>query len=211
MVEKSLKREVYVGIFTAIVVMAIVQPALQLGSNLLFWAGANLYEGFSDGIYKSAALGFHEIYSFQLLILFLGGVCGILINAVLATRRIDCDVEDVEDELNQSSVEELKNRLQNLKRRVKSLRIVATIFSSISIIIILYVYVSNFAELQLNTSFNQRLAVLAPQISDQQLKDLRAQWALMTKRDDYLKIQNTMERLAKEHKIKLPKLRRYWE
>ena len=64
--------------------------------------------------------------------------------------------------------------------------------------------VANLAATQLNTSFNQRVAALAPRITDQQVKELRARWALMEKRSDYLSIVADMDKLAKETGSKLP-------
>jgi len=61
------------------------------------------------------------------------------------------------------------------------------------------------ADLQLNTSFQQRLKVLAPALSDLQMKEFEAAWASMQTRADFLAIQLRMERAATQHNIVLPK------
>jgi hypothetical protein len=61
-----------------------------------------------------------------------------------------------------------------------------------------------FTDLQLNASFDQRLTVLAPHISDQQVKELRAQWALMKSRDHHRSIQGQMQAYADKAGIHLP-------
>jgi ABC-type lipoprotein release transport system permease subunit len=54
------------------------------------------------------------------------------------------------------------------------------------------------------TSFNRRVIILAPHISQQQEKELRAAWALMSNRGDYDAINATMAGYAAEHKITVP-------
>mgnify|MGYP003381899286 CR=1 FL=1 len=61
-----------------------------------------------------------------------------------------------------------------------------------------------FTDLQLNASFDQRLTVLAPHITDQQVKELRAQWALMKSRDHHRAIQGQMQAYAAKASIHLP-------
>jgi len=63
-----------------------------------------------------------------------------------------------------------------------------------------------YYDLQLNTSFKQRITVLSPHISEQQEKELRAQWASMKSRKDYENINRALEDAAKNKEVKLPKL-----
>ena len=62
----------------------------------------------------------------------------------------------------------------------------------------------SFANLQLNATFNQRIAALSPELSDQKVKRFRARWALMEKRADYRSIQGDLEKVAAAKSIKLP-------
>lgn len=72
--------------------------------------------------------------------------------------------------------------------------------------ILLFRYVVSTGSLQINISFNQRLAVMAPLISEQEYKGFKAQWAMMDGIKDYLTIVDSMEKRAEVLKIKLPKL-----
>lgn len=62
-----------------------------------------------------------------------------------------------------------------------------------------------FVDLQTNASFQQRITVLAPVITDQEYKELQAMWASMDSRSDYEAINLKLELLASEHGIRLPK------
>lgn len=63
-----------------------------------------------------------------------------------------------------------------------------------------------FVGLQLNTSFNQRLTVLSPDITDQKFKVFRAQWASMHGRVDFENLNREMDVIAMQKNITLPKL-----
>jgi uncharacterized membrane protein YgcG len=58
----------------------------------------------------------------------------------------------------------------------------------------------------MNTSFNQRLTIIAPSLSDNEQKVLKAQWASMRNRRDYEVIVSSIEKIANDKKIELPKL-----
>jgi hypothetical protein len=57
---------------------------------------------------------------------------------------------------------------------------------------------------KLNSSFNQTLAALGPDLDEMQLKKYRARWALMTSRADYENIKSDLLRVADDHKVHLP-------
>ena len=61
-----------------------------------------------------------------------------------------------------------------------------------------------YADLQLNASFNQRLAALAPALSEQEEEELIADWAMMTTRRDYDAINASMTALSQRLPDALP-------
>ena len=68
----------------------------------------------------------------------------------------------------------------------------------------LFLLTTAFVDLQLNTSFEQRLTVLNPAISEQEEEGLRATWASMRDRQDYLDLKGQMDRMAALNEIELP-------
>ncbi len=66
-------------------------------------------------------------------------------------------------------------------------------------IIIMY-----FADVEYNTSFRQRLTVLAPMLSEIEEEELEARWASMRNRADYEAIEAEIEKLANNHSLQLP-------
>jgi hypothetical protein len=64
-----------------------------------------------------------------------------------------------------------------------------------------------YGKSEIAASFRQRLAVLSPHLTDQECKQLQAQWATIHSREDYLILVAAMESTAKEKNVTLPKLR----
>ena len=60
---------------------------------------------------------------------------------------------------------------------------------------------------KINTSFNQRLTVLAPAITDGEYKTLKARWASMQSKADYDALTTAMEKRAAELNVTLPPVR----
>ena len=61
-----------------------------------------------------------------------------------------------------------------------------------------------YADLQLNTSFNQRLRVIAPYIDDQQEELFVSKWSRMSNRKDFELINREIEGIAVQKHLTLP-------
>lgn len=186
-----LKKEVYVAIIVTVIVMFLIEPALRYAGDSIIWLGENLYDGFSKSIYKDAALGLREKFSFITLTFIISIFAGISSGASLVLLRI--------------SSRRANARFKSKESRTKKLKLLACALSLMFIVDSFLLAGKSFATLQLNASFNQRIAVLSASVSDQKIKELRASWALMGTREDYLKINSQMDSLASEAKVGLPK------
>ena len=60
------------------------------------------------------------------------------------------------------------------------------------------------SNLQLNTSFEQRLDILSPFISDSDEEVFRSSWGLMNTREDYINIFDDFKLISGENNIVLP-------
>lgn len=61
-----------------------------------------------------------------------------------------------------------------------------------------------YVDLQLNSSFSQRLDALGPYIEQIEERRLKSEWALMKDRNDYEKINERMDAFAKRASIQIP-------
>jgi len=194
MVNINMKKSIIVSVISSIIVLIFIKPILNLGWKFLLWCSTNFYQNFLNGVYKNAALGQRDwvsvILFFILVSIAMGIPTGILTHPIF--RKLQ-------------EIKEKKG--DNIFRKTKRIIICLNYIISVVIIFLLIcIAVSVYADLQLNTSFQQRLAVLSPKIGDLETKNLQASWALMESREDYKNIMLRMEELAEKYKIKLPKL-----
>ncbi len=124
------------------------------------------------------------------------------LNKSLIKRRHEKsnDINKIKTEL-----ENIENKLDKIKTRLKWSIRVSWIINILIIMTAIHLIFSAYADLQLNTSFNQRLNVLAPYIEEHDVKVLKSKWALMQNRADFEEINNYMETLAINKEIVLPK------
>lgn len=186
--DSDFKRNLLVSIITSVLVLLFIEPAIKWTGNAVMWLGINAYEGFTNSVYSSAALGLREKYSFMLHLMFLSLLVGAASGVAFALiSRTSNKVDDA-------------SRIRMNRWR----KILVIVFSSVLVLDALVLIGRNYAEMQLISSFNQRITVLAARASDQQIKDLRAGWAAMQKRSDYESLTAAMDRLAKDYNIRLP-------
>ena len=63
-----------------------------------------------------------------------------------------------------------------------------------------------YVDIQLNSSFDQRMMAIRPYIEDRDSHRLRSEWALMQKRQDYERINAKLDEYARKADIVLPTL-----
>jgi hypothetical protein len=182
------RRTIIGGVVASLVVLVVIQPTLNLVVPTLLDVVAGTFVGFENQVYKNAALGQRNyvdvmtiVTVFTVLIVF-----PILAYALLTVRK------------RVASNETLRLRLLTISR------FGFPIFAIFGLISAIYLGVLIFADLQYNTSFSQRLSVLAPAISDQDEEDIRAMWASMESRSDYDRVNQRLEELAQGNSIELP-------
>lgn len=62
-----------------------------------------------------------------------------------------------------------------------------------------------YTDIQMNTSFEQRMNAIRPYITEQDYLLMRSRWALMETRQDYDAIHNFIQKKAKAANIKMPR------
>ncbi len=182
------------------IVTVFIQPILQGLGDLLVWASTYVYNGFFDFIYRNAALGFREQSSFIAMYLLcdMVNIPVLIICGLYATFYVEYRFKVKIFSLPEQAPE-------NPKAYFSTLFFYVIIFA-LSNLIILFLITENFLEIKFIASFQQELAILSPKISDQDIKELKAQWASMKNFKDYAKIKFKVRNLAKEKHVELPPL-----
>jgi hypothetical protein len=208
--DRELRKHIGLAIIAAAVIPYLVDPALRWFAHSLIWLSENVSTAFTKSIYRKAAVGFHEQYSFEMLGLA-GYVLAVVIIMIPLTMYV---IKRSKEELDrQSEMEYLGNEEIREESKLEAVMRVADrvifplscVTAVLAVSIGLIIVTSDYIELQLNASFNQRMTVLALYATDQQVKEMRAEWALMLDRQDYERINAEMDIVSKKLGFKLPK------
>lgn len=192
-------RAVVAGIISSAIVVMLIQPAFKALWSLIQNLSAGILTGLSDKVFVNAALG-HRNYIDVLLAI---GIGVIILGAPIAfglSRAILFVIFRSNDE---NEILAIKRKNTWLRRFLLGFYIISTIYLVLSISFLLLMFTT---DVQLNTSFEQRITVIAPIISDQEEEEFRAKWASMRNRDDFEAINFEFESIAMMNEISLPKL-----
>jgi len=187
---------VIASIIASVLVIFFVQPVLSLAWKLLL---SNI-RFLSDLTYRHAALNMREENAFVLLLLVYSSLIGFFLGtSIYAYSSADAIRKQIAEPrmerfLRAITISSLKSKLG-----ATTVLLIVLIAGGVSMTV-------RFRDIQLNASFEQRLAVLAPHVSDQEYKELVAYWAGMQSEEDYRAIVEKMESLAKARGVKLPEL-----
>ena len=179
-------------LFKAFIVTALsyflFTPFFRFVSPLILEWSAKFFVSFSDSIYKNAALGEKNYLDVFFLMTFTSCVLG-------------CGLGFIRVYISKKDKKLLQSESKDFLRKPVILTIVLTVFFCSLFII----NIKAFTNLQLNTSFQQRITIIAPHISEQEEKEIKARWASMQNRADYRIICDKIFIYAQKNGIKLPK------
>jgi hypothetical protein len=193
--DSATRKQIVIGVLSSLVLIFLVQPFLHASWRIIDFLGTNVSESFSRGVYIDAALGLREVHSFLLLALVLVTLAGFGISSLITHLRSP-------DEDEPGRVDRALERAF----RIVSNPWIRTPLGILFLLSITMIATDRFADLQLNASFNQRMAALAPDITDLEAKRLRSRWASMKSREDYVAITKSMDITASQKGVTLPKV-----
>lgn len=207
------KKTIGTGIIASILVILFIEPALKFIWSIILSFGTPLFNDFIDDIYKNAALGARSYLEFLILV----GIIFILFITFRAafptsTRSIIHKFKKIikaEKEGEFPEMPSIDYDLDSAESKLKILRILAPIVYFLLVVLcfsVSFLLINIFVDLQANSSFNQRLTVLRPNITEMDELKFKASWASMKSRQDYLRINEIMDSVAVEKGVVLPKL-----
>lgn len=180
------------GLLASILFIYFIDPILSfLGKNVLKMAN-KLHLLYLDRIYRELATGDLD-HAYVLHTLLLSCIIGFIIGfwTMVLCRFFDKDKADESDQVSTWKV------------------VSAFIFSLIMVFSFMLSMVDNHIRLKTATSYRQYLTIIAPYISDVEMKILRARYASMTCKKDYDKLMETIKSTAIASGVTLPENKLY--
>jgi hypothetical protein len=184
--ERVWNRPLVAGVISGIFVLVFIQPILSFLWRFLL---SNITSLVNSACHQ-AALGYTDVFSFWIMGTIISLSVGIVTG--FATGRV------------LRAYGKTRSAPRTLSPRLSAvLSVVFAIGATLSGTVQMTKY---FVVMQLKASFYQRLAVLAPKISEQEHKEYLASWAAMRNEEDYRRIVESMEANAKKSGTTLPEL-----
>jgi hypothetical protein len=184
----KVRRTFVISALAGLFVIYILQPLIRLLWSGISRMSMSAIESYVNSIYKSSAINMHDHISLQILLVLFAMLSALLLTiGLLPTKAYQ----------------------KSIRWGASSSRVFYTIHWIIVIIIhlaYLYAFVPIFIDVNINASFQQRLNALTPVLTSQGVNELRASWALMRTRDDYVQLSARMDSIAAIHEIDLPEL-----
>jgi hypothetical protein len=175
------------GVIVSVVMLYLVEPSMKLLVNVLPYFGGRAYRFVWDHAATQAALG-GDYIDFALFAILFSAIVGAFIGRYGAGGQIFA-------RRGRRSNDTLWSRWE---RRVV---VVALLFFGPVAATTLLI---DFAAQQMKLSFEQRIAVLAPAINEDEEEALRARFAGLEGRDSYESLKIDMSMLARERSVSLP-------
>jgi hypothetical protein len=178
------------GVIVSVVVLYLVEPTMRLALDVIPEFGGRFYQMVWDRAARQAALG-GQYLDFALLAVAFSAVVG----AVIARFAADAGFTRI------------------FRRRGRKNSATAPGWSDPRIVLLLFIVCTpaaattllvDFAAQQMKLSFYQRLAVLAPAVSEESEEILRAKFAGLRDLSDYHSLNADLDRLAREMNVDVP-------
>ncbi|MBT3671026.1 MAG: hypothetical protein HON98_03885 [Chloroflexi bacterium] len=188
----DIKKEIII----AFIVIILIQPITKFIWNFILAIGGSVFNYLIDSIYRNAAYGQRPVDS-AILVLVLMAISISQVFPRTIFRRNKSSSQDKEHENIETAT------VETILRFAKK-NIFPVLIRTIYIFCIIYISLMTLSNLQLNTSFEQRLDILSPFISDSDEEVFRSSWGLMNTREDYINIFDDFKLISGENNIVLP-------
>jgi hypothetical protein len=175
------------GVIISVVMLYLVEPAMKLALNVFPYFGGRVYSFVWDHAAAEAAVG-GDYVDFAIFAILFSAIVGTFIGRYGIGAHVFA-------KRGRRTGESWWSRWE---RRVVLLILV--LFGPVAASTLLV----DFAAQQMERSFNQRITVLAPAISDDEEEVLRGRFAGLTGRDSYESLTIDMDQMAHAHGLTLP-------
>jgi len=177
----------------------VVKPGVGATGEIIVKAFSYVSAQMRDDIYATAALDPTALSSqsvYQLLFLAAPGVMlGALIGSRLSRRQKKKHTRELEGPLSEVSKEALEARLAGLNKSL--LRVEVALLAIFFVVGVLSTYqvAAQKQSTRIWLNFNADMRIIAPKVTDLQIKELQAQFASMMTKADYVALQQRLRSL----------------
>lgn len=183
------RKAIIASILASLIVLYFLDPILSFLARLTLRIASVLFLAYLDRLYAEVAIsdpnfGFYLLncatgISIGFTIGFISGAIGLFEKRITSTFTVN-----------------------------RSLWLGAIVLVAVSVLLLAGT-VDSYIRLKTSSTFYQRLAVIAPHITDQQRKEFLARFASMESKANFEAVMRTMDEIALKNNVKLPKNKLY--
>lgn len=192
---RDIRKGVIVSIVATLLIAFLIKPVLNFVWSMITPLGSTVAQTFVEHIYKNAALGHRNNLDYLIILLVLSVLSGLALGGTLFVTK----------EALISSTDTTVEEKPRIRFSYRQKAILCWLLFLVQLSTAIFLLIPSYVDLQVNTSFQQRLKVLAPSITDLEIKRFEASWALMASRSDYVAILAQMDSVAQLNGLTLPK------
>jgi len=178
------------GVVVSVVVLYLVEPAMKVAVDIAPQFGGRFYRMVWDRAAMQAAIGGDYLGFATFAILF-----SAIVGAFMGRFGAGAAFPRIFGRKGRKSTDSTWVRWE--KRLVMLLMLLVGPIAATTLLV-------DFAAQQMQLSFDRRITVLAPAITEESEEMLRARFADLTGRADYQSLNDEMDRLALESRVNLP-------
>jgi hypothetical protein len=206
--ERSTSIAIYTGVFSSLLVLYLIDPIIRVFGNVVIFSYGYVNANLWDAIYTKAALGVPKDPAMILFSL----LSGVMVGAGAGLVTIMYERESAQNKKLDSSesgntaadIEQIKSKISKLRSSIRLLR-----YLQIGLVLFFSIFIffqtwQLFVQHQIVTSFDQHMKILTPYMSSEQKAQIISKFSLMKSEDDYLKIYEGLNSIAKANDIILP-------
>jgi hypothetical protein len=187
-IQTTQRRAIIGSILASLIVIYFLDPILSFLGRLTLRVAGDLFTAYLDRLYAEVAVSELNF--------------GFLFFAWIASIFLGCTIGFI---LSKSGIFKKRKSSTPPARLSRFIAIVLCIIS----VLLLALTVDSYIRLKTASTFNQRLTVITPLISDQERKEFLAGFASMESKGDFEAVMRSMDKVAEKNNIKLPKNRLY--
>ena len=198
------------SLIASTIFLYFIKPILGYLWRFVSLISSHTYSGYVNETYCNASLGQRNWLDFVNFLILMFAILMIFIVIMIKNifkhheLTIRAKLKIANEEEREQIFNKEKKRIANIGSHTKFYYYFSYVHTIVLAFFISLLIIQAYVDLQLNTSFNQKINALAPFVNDQEIKLLKSRWALMRNKDDYDKINMQIKMLAAQAHAELP-------
>lgn len=204
--DKDNRKNLLIGLLGSAIFFIVLQPLILLAWNFIQYISGNTYNFFVDAVYEASATEDYQVIEFFTACFLQVSFVGIPIFYALIKEEEFKKFKQAKMRVKKEnySLENIETKIRKLEKTKKTLSKVIIVLTVLMTLALFLLLTESYVTRKTILDYHQKVNAISPYISDNDLKKIKSDWALMKTQEDYNKIIEKLKSIAKSQNIKLP-------